>query len=79
MNQHALTYNAAVDKRKPKTDRLIIERFLKTAAESPILIDSEIENAHKIIIKWADLAASGKLQQSHETSLQGEFITDIFG
>jgi len=79
MNQHALDYLHTIDQRRPKTDRLIIERLLKKAAGLHTLIESEMVEAHKVFVKWADLAASGQLQQMHETQLQGEFITDIFG
>jgi hypothetical protein len=37
------------------------------------------EQAHKIILKWADLDSSGKLERRKETELEAEFITQIFG
>ena len=37
------------------------------------------DKAHQIICKWADLESSGKLQKEKETSLEGEFVTQVFG
>ena len=37
------------------------------------------DKAHEIICKWADLESSGKLQKEKETSLEAEFITQVFG
>lgn len=37
------------------------------------------EQAHKIILNWAELDLSGKLEKRKETELEGEFITQIFG
>ncbi|MBN2271436.1 MAG: hypothetical protein JXN61_12530, partial [Sedimentisphaerales bacterium] len=37
------------------------------------------DKAYEIICKWADLESSGKLQKEKETSLEAEFITQVFG
>lgn len=37
------------------------------------------EEAHKILVKWADLETSGKLFRMKETSLEGEFLSQVFG
>jgi hypothetical protein len=64
--------------RPPKTDRLILDRELTRAAPEKHL-DPEIDRAHPILIKWADLESSGQLAQMQETQLQGEFFGDVFG
>jgi len=65
--------------RQPKSDRLILSRFLREAAKRPELSNGEIEAAHQILIKWADLESSGQLGRMNETQLQGEFLGDVFG
>jgi len=66
--------------RQPKTDRLILSRFMRDAVKLPeIASDKHAEEAHAILIKWADLESSGKLAGMNENQLQGEFLADIFG
>ncbi|MEM7680796.1 MAG: DNA methyltransferase [Planctomycetota bacterium] len=64
--------------RQPKTDTLILSRLLDRAAASHQL-QAEAEAAHPILIKWADLETSGKLDSTHETQLQGPFCEQVFG
>ena len=64
--------------RQPKTDRLILGRFLLEAANDQRIRD-EAERAHPILVHWADLEASGKLDKLNETQLQGDFLAQVFG
>ncbi len=65
--------------RPPKADRLILDRFLpQYLPKSPLLDPGEIDRAHAILIRWADLESSGQLGQMHENQLQGEFLGDVF-
>ncbi len=64
--------------RQPKTDRLILARYLQEAVKRPEVIEGA-DAAHGILIKWADLESSGQLAQMHENQLQGEFLGDVFG
>ena len=64
--------------RQPKTDHLILARFLDEAAKNQQL-DSAVATAHPILLKWADLESSGKLAATHETQLQGPFCEGVFG
>jgi hypothetical protein len=65
--------------RQPKTDRLILARYLKSAAEDLRLDQAAIERAHAIIVRWADLETGGRLAELHETQLQGTFLSEVFG
>ncbi len=65
--------------RQPKTDRLILARYLKAAAEDWKLDEAPIEAAHAILLRWADLEATGRLAELHETQLQGDFLSEVFG
>ena len=58
---------------------LFLPRFLAGDADDFKLRDAAQERAHEIIIRWADLELSGKLGRKKETSLQGEFLTEVFG
>jgi hypothetical protein len=43
-------------------------------------INGENQNrAYQIILKWADIESSGKLNEMNETAIEGEFCKEIFG
>ena len=65
--------------RQPKTDRLLLARLLREAAESKQLDEAAIEAGHAVVLKWADLETSGRLAELRETQLQGEFLSEVFG
>ena len=70
---------SAVAQRQPKTDRLILVRFLKDAAEDKRLDAKELNAAHAVLVKWADLESSGRLAKLNETQMQGDFLAQVFG
>jgi type I restriction-modification system DNA methylase subunit len=59
-------------------DRLILPKLLEKAGEDYRLRGPQLETAHDIFIRWADLEESGKLRRRKETNLEGEFLTDVF-
>ncbi len=65
--------------RQPKTDRLILPRFLKDAAADKRLNGGVLKAAHAVLVKWADLETSGRLAELNETQMQGEFLAEVFG
>jgi len=65
--------------RQPKTDRLLLARLLREAAESKQLDEAAVEAGHAVVLKWADLETSGRLAELRETQLQGEFLSEVFG
>ncbi len=67
-----------VAQRQPKTDRLFLARFAKAAAEDNRLEQEPWQEAHQILIKWADMEASGRLATQKEKNLQGKFLEDVF-
>jgi hypothetical protein len=69
----------SVADRLPKTDRLMISRILREAAEDKRFVDTIPEESHRILIKWADLETSGRLKKLKETQLQGDFLAEVFG
>lgn len=58
---------------------LFLPRYLKQGAITPLLRGNQQDRAHEIIVKWADLDSSGKLEKRKETEVEGEFLTQIFG
>ena len=70
---------SVVAQRQPKTDRLILARFLKDAAEDKRLDAKELNAAHDVLVKWADLESSGCLATLNETQMQGDFLAQVFG
>ena len=71
--------DSAVALRQPKTDRLILARFLKDASRDMRLDVNELKAAHAVLVKWADLETSGRLAKLTETQMQGEFLAEVFG
>lgn len=65
--------------RQPKTDRLILSRFLKAASIKTRLLESDLRFAHEVLVKWADLESSGRLTKLNETQMQGDFLAQVFG
>jgi len=59
--------------------RLILPKLLKKAVLERAPNEKEEKTAHDIMVKWADIETSGKLKRMKETTLQGEFLTDVFG
>ncbi|MBI4718997.1 MAG: N-6 DNA methylase [Planctomycetes bacterium] len=59
--------------------RLIIERMVKQAAEEMRTQGYVTDEAHAVLVKWAELDAGGRLQGMTETALHAEFLTEVFG
>lgn len=58
---------------------LFIPKFLKEAGANQQLAGAARDAAHKIIIKWANLEASGHLYTHKETSIDTQFLDQVFG
>jgi hypothetical protein len=58
---------------------LFLPRNLKACSTDQRLRGEAQEQAHKIILKWAEMESSGKLEKRKETELEGEFLTQVFG
>ncbi len=58
---------------------LFIPNHLKEESQDNRLRSAAQDNAYEIILRWAELETSGKLEKEKETTLEGEFLTQIFG
>jgi len=70
--------NAATHGNGSRRERLVLPKLLIQAGND-LRLRSAQDLAHGILIKWADLETSGKLRRMKETTLQGEFLVDVFG
>ncbi len=79
--QKLFSVESAVASRQPKSDRLILSRFMKEAADDKRLNEREAEMkaAHAVLLKWADLESTGRLAELNETQMQGDFLAQVFG
>jgi len=78
-NKTLLPVISPVALRQPKTDRLILARFLKDATVDRWLDENVLRAAHAVLVKWADLETSGRLAKLNETQMQGDFLAQVFG
>ncbi len=69
-----------LERRIRRQRALFIPHLLRKAVESnPHLKDESYERCYTIILKWADLETSGKLENWTETSVDVLFLKDVFG
>jgi type I restriction-modification system DNA methylase subunit len=73
------TIDSALAMRQPKTDRLILARFLRDVAGDKRLDEDTLKAAHAVMVRWADLESSGRLARLNETQMQGDFLAQVFG
>src|SRR5579862_2492950 len=64
------------ERRRQRRQRaLFIPRLLrKLALDATYIPAPDIERAHKIAIRWADIESSGQLAQHKETSIDTQFL-----
>jgi type I restriction-modification system DNA methylase subunit len=62
-----------------RRQRLFLPKYLRAAGADMRLAGSARDEAHRILVRWADLESSGKLFKKKETSLEGEFLAEVFG
>ena len=58
---------------------LFIPRFLREAATDVRLQGAAQDHAHEIAIRWADLESNGYLKEHKETSIDTQFLDQLFG
>ncbi len=58
---------------------LFLPKYLEQGSRTNLLKGKAQDRAYEIICKWADLESSGKLEKKKETTLEGEFLTEVFG
>lgn len=72
-------HERAQQRRLRRQRALYIPRFLEAAAQSAAFPTEEQERAYRIAAKWADLETKGHLADTNETSIDTQFLDDLFG
>ncbi len=58
---------------------LFLPGKLREQSRSKLLAGPARDRAYEIMVRWADLESSGRLETQNETALEGEFLTQVFG
>jgi|GEM_PF-274544 len=72
-------HERAFERRTRRQRALFIPRFLREAAANQQLSGAAQEKAHTIAIRWADLESLGQLAKHKETSIDTQFLDQLFG
>ncbi|HMN42553.1 MAG TPA: Eco57I restriction-modification methylase domain-containing protein [Phycisphaerales bacterium] len=72
-------HEQALDRRIRRQRALFIPKLLRRAAGEPDHFSPSQLRAHKIAIRWADLESSGSLAKHKETSIDTQFLDQLFG
>ncbi|MCC6284714.1 MAG: N-6 DNA methylase [Phycisphaerales bacterium] len=70
---------AAFQRRFRRQRAIFIPRFVREAAADRSLAGPAQESAYQILLRWADLESSGHLQREKETSIDTQFLEQVFG
>ncbi|MGE0480322.1 MAG: DNA methyltransferase [Phycisphaerae bacterium] len=80
MHLHLFQSYALDRARRARRQRaLFIPRLVLEAAKNPELIGRERDAAQQVAIRWADLESSGNLLEQRETSIDTQFLDQLFG
>lgn len=69
----------AVERRIRRQRALFIPRLVKDAANRDKFPGPERDNAYAIIVRWADRESSGALANDNETTIDTQFLDQVFG
>jgi hypothetical protein len=72
-------HERALDRRIRRQRALFIPRYLREAAANQQLSGTAQDKAHAIAVRWADLETSGQLAKHKETSIDTQFLDQLFG
>lgn len=72
-------HEIALDRRIRRQRTLFIPRYVKEAAASQLLSGAAQDKAFALAVQWADLESSGQLAKHKETSIDTQFLDQIFG
>lgn len=68
-----------LEKRLRRQRALFIPRFLREAADNKMLKNAAQDHAYEVAIRWANLETDGHLPQYKETSVDTQFLDQLFG
>jgi hypothetical protein len=77
---HLFVHQEQAHARRIRRQRaLFIPRYLEAAAADRQLSGPAQDRAHAIAVRWADLESSGDLAKHKETSIDTQFLDQLFG
>lgn len=68
-----------LERRIRRQRALFIPRLLHEAAMNVPLKDAAQDRAHEIVVRWADRESSGRLDKDKETTIDTQFLDQLFG
>lgn len=68
----------AHERRVRRQRALFIPRFLRDAAKAESMAGAPQDRAHAVILRWSELERTGKLPAHKETSIDTQFLDQIF-
>ncbi|MFZ4573260.1 MAG: Eco57I restriction-modification methylase domain-containing protein [Phycisphaerales bacterium] len=72
-------HERALDRRVRRQRSLFIPRYLREAAENQQLSGTAQDQAYAIAVRWAELESSGHIAKHKETSIDTQFLDQLFG
>jgi len=72
-------YEQSTERRIRRQRALFIPRLVREAAKHVALSGPAQDKAYAIAVQWADLESSGKLAKHKETSIDTQFLDQLFG
>lgn len=73
------THERATERRIRRQRALFIPRFLREAGVAKDLAGERQDKAYDILLRWAALETSGKLHAHRETTIDTQFLDQLFG
>lgn len=73
------THERATERRIRRQRALFIPRFLREAGIAKDLAGERQDKAYDILLRWAALETSGKLHAHRETTIDTQFLDQLFG
>jgi hypothetical protein len=72
-------YEQVVDRRIRRQRALFIPKYVREAAASQQLAGTAQDHAYALVLRWADLESAGELARQKETSIDTQFLDQLFG
>ena len=72
-------HERALDRRTRRQRALFIPKYVRDAASSHQLAGPAQDRAYELAVRWADLETSGHLAKHKETSIDTQFLDQLFG
>lgn len=72
-------HERATERRLRRSRAIFIPKYVREVAAHAALSGPARDKAHATVVKWAELESSGQLEKHKETSIDTQFLDDVFG